>query len=81
MEEKVLEVTYIINGEKYLITAVKVNDDETQIPTEETVLEELVPEEDENPKYATVNISDIPDGMDIDTWLNIINEFGIVLVK
>lgn len=90
MEEKIYEMEYVINGEKYLITATKVENEnvnntlekeyEDQITTSSVTIDEsMLPDNDE--PIMVVNVSDIPAGMDIDTWLSIVKEYGIVLMK
>lgn len=86
MEEKIYEMEYTINGEKYLITAIKVNEDlETSITDvcEEPCLNpESEPETFEfNDDVLVFNVKDIPDGMDIETWLSIVDMYGIILTK
>lgn len=97
MEEKVLNMEYNINGEKYIITATKVNEDEVVTPvtlqnTDDTNVEEcdcpccdcpceecqLFKAED----VMIVNASqDIPDCLTIDEWLEIIDKYGIIILK
>lgn len=86
MEEKIYEMEYTINGEKYLITASKVNEDLETTATgvyEETCLNtENEPKTFEfNDDVLVFNVKDIPDGMDVETWLSIVYKFGIVLMK
>lgn len=92
MEEKVFEMEYIINGEKYLITATKVangakegieNPSDFKEPIEigkefMNIQEEVVvPNED----GTIISIVDIPDYIDLPTWLSIIKDYNIVLTK
>lgn len=92
MEEKVLNMEYNINGEKYIITAVKVAEDEVVTPatlqnTDDTNVEECdCPCEDcqlfEAEDVMIVNASqDIPDCLTIDEWLEIIDRYGIIILK
>lgn len=97
MEEKVLNMEYNINGEKYIITATKVNEDEVVTPatlqnTDNTNVEECdcpccdCPCEDcqlfEAEDVMIVNASqDIPDCLTIDEWLEIIDKYGIIILK
>lgn len=78
MEENLVEMTYVINGEKYLVTVSKVEDDvEAPMPIEDfPVMDEEVDDE-----VSTFNIADIPDGIDLATWLSIIDNYGIILTK
>lgn len=87
MEDYVFEMEYTINGEKYLITARKVEDNTTKtellnempMTTEECVdlSKEIAVEDD----VEFISIDSIPEGMDITTWLDIIERYGIVLTK
>lgn len=93
MEENVFEMEYVINGEKYLITATKVTNDTTEpcdcktTTWDKEYYESLEKETDlENPMFnedesMTVSVEDIPDGMDLNTWLSIIENYGIILTK
>lgn len=86
MEEKIYEMEYTINGEKYLIRATKVNEDlettATGICEEPCLNPESEPKTFEfNDDVLVFNVKDIPDGMDVDTWLSIVYRFGIVLTK
>lgn len=91
--EKLMEMEYVINGEKYIITATKVEENNNEnlgcdcpITNEPCDLSSQLPEyeieasEDvETPHF--VSVSDIPDGISIDNWLFIAKEFGIILTK
>lgn len=86
MEEKIYEMEYTINGEKYLITATKVNEDlettATSVCEEPCLNTENEPETFEfNDDVLVFNVKDIPDGMDIETWLSIVDMYGIILTK
>jgi hypothetical protein len=87
MEEKVFEMEYVINGEKYLITATKVTEDLESTATADVCKECDTPYEKYEDSYEftdnviTFKVKDIPDGMDIETWLSIVDKFGIVLTK
>lgn len=80
MEELNCEMEYYINGEKYLITVTKVVEDKEESTTNTLeVSEDTPPMESEEPvEFSTENI---PDGMDISTWLDIIDRYGIILTK
>lgn len=92
MEEVLYEMTYTINGDKYLITAKKINE-ENDVKTciNDDVCDPIdlnVANEDEdidtitfNNDVTVVSISDIPDGMSVDQFLDIVDKFGIVLLK
>lgn len=87
MEENVLEMEYVINGEKYLITATKVTEDLETTATADVCEDCSTPCEKYEDTYEftddviTFSVKDIPDGMDIETWLSIVDKFGIVLTK
>lgn len=92
MEEVLYEMTYTINGDKYLITAKKIeeeNDVNTCTCGDDCEPIDLnVANEDENidtisfnNDVTVVSISDIPDGMSVDQFLDIVDKFGIVLLK
>jgi len=81
MEENVFEMEYVINGEKYLITATKVNE-EAKTSTPEDACK--IPQNDSyefNDDVLVFSVNDIPDGMDVDTWLSIVDMYGIILTK
>lgn len=78
MEENLVEMTYVINGEKYLVTVSKVeNDVETPMPVEDFPVMD-----DENfNEIETFCVENIPDGINLATWLSIIDNYGIILTK
>lgn len=92
MEEVLYEMTYTINGDKYLITAKKINE-ESDVKTctcgdDCEPIDLNVANEDEdidtitfNNDVTVVSISDIPEGMSVDQFLDIVDKFGIVLLK
>lgn len=84
MEEILYQSECIINGEKYITTITKVIED-TQ---DEELENEVIGTSDNTEEITfngeaviTFNVSDIPDGMDIETWLSIVDKFGIILTK
>ena len=94
MEEVVYEMTYTINGDKYVVTATKVLDEPVEHvdgckccdyePIDLNVANDVETPEGftfNNDKVTFVSLRDIPDGMDVETWLNIVDKIGIVLVK
>lgn len=87
MEDNVFEMEYVINGEKYLITATKVNEDVETTSTNEVCTECASACEERKDTFEFIddvilfNVEDIPEGMDIDTWLSIVDKYGIVLTK
>lgn len=92
MEEVLYEMTYTINGDKYLITVKKI-EEENCVNTctcgdDCEPIDLNVANEDEdidtisfNNDVTVVSISDIPDGMSVDQFLDIVDKFGIVLLK
>lgn len=90
MEEVLYEMTYTINGDKYLITAKKINEEndvKTCINDDEPIDLNVANEDEDidtitfNNDVTVVSISDIPDGMSVDQFLDIVDKFGIVLLK
>ena len=91
--ENLMEMEYVINGEKYLVTVTKVeetNDECTdctyEVSEEPIDLSDMLPkfevedtDETEEPLYFSVK--DIPDGLSIDNWLTILKEFNVILTK
>lgn len=79
MEEKVFEMEYVINGEKYLVTTTKV-DEET--PVSSTTNESIVKMSyAANEGSMTFSFNKIPEGMGVHTWAGIIRDYGIILTK
>lgn len=88
MEEKMLNMEYVINGEKYLITATKVTDNEENINsvTIDDIIDdiELVDDNEDTPEYQDVmiiNLDDIPDCLTISDWLSIIDNYNVMILK
>jgi hypothetical protein len=92
--ENLMEMEYVINGEKYLVTVTKVE----EAPTEKELNCEECPCKDvcdagkefptnedietinlEGDNVAMIPISMIPEGMSIEEWLTIIKEYGVIL--
>lgn len=80
MEEKIYEMEYIINGEKYIVICTKVEDelvettstnDEVEINVDPELMDDAIP----------FSVEDIPEGIDVATWLSIIDNYGIILTK
>lgn len=93
--ENLMEMEYVINGEKYLVTVSKVEED----PTEKDLNCEKCPCKDvcdagkefpsnkdvETIKFGEddvtiVPLSMVPDYMTIEQWLAIIKEYGVILI-
>lgn len=81
MEENIFEMEYVINGEKYLITATKVDENVETTITKNVCEEKLDDSYEFKNTVLTFNVNDIPDGMDINTWLSIVGKYGIILIK
>ena len=91
--ENLMEMEYVINGEKYLITVTKVEDanDECTNCTCNVVekpvdLSEELPECDmleveEDDEPLVFSVEDIPECICLADWLNIIKEYNIILTK
>ena len=81
MEENVFEMEYVINGKKYLITATKVDENVETTTTKDVCEEKLDDSYEFNNDALVFNVNDIPDGMDVDTWLSIVDMYGIILTR
>jgi ribosome-interacting GTPase 1 len=90
--ENLMEMKYVINGEEYLITVTKVeetNDECTNCTCEleneaidlSSVLPEFESETEETDGITMVSVADIPDGISLADWLDIIREYNIILTK
>lgn len=92
--ENLMEMEYVINGEKYLVTVTKVE----EAPTEKELNCEECPCKDvcdagkefptnedieivkfEENNVPIVPISMIPENMTIEQWLTIIRNYGVIL--
>lgn len=88
MEEKLLEMEYVINGEKYLITATKVSDNEEGVNpiVANEIMDEVTSMDDEDDTLECedvmiINCDDIPDCLTISDWLGIIEKYNIMILK
>jgi hypothetical protein len=90
--ENLMEMEYVINGDKYLITVTKVeetNNDCTnctcELENEAVDLSSLLPEFEsetvETDGPTMVSVVDIPEGISLADWLEIIKEYNIILTK
>lgn len=92
--ENLMELEYVINDEKYLVTVTKVEEDSTEkeLNCEECPCKDICDGEMTKPslgdfKTIEVNgddlvqvpVSLVPKGMDLEEWLTIINEYGVIL--
>ena len=93
--ENLMEMEYVINGEKYLVTVTKVEEDPTEkeLNCEECTCKEICDAGKEFPSnkdietikfgeddVTIVPLSMVPDYMTIEQWLAIIKEYGIILI-
>lgn len=85
--ENLMEMEYVINGEKYLVTVTKV-EEKTKEREEILDVENLSAISDfettetvevENNGLIQLSISLVPSEMDLDTWLEVIKEYGVIL--
>lgn len=85
--ENLMEMEYVINGEKYLVTVIKA-EEKTKEREEILDVENLNAISDfettetvevENNGFIQLSISLVPSGMDLDTWLEVIKEYGVIL--
>lgn len=82
--ENLMEMEYVINGEKYIITATKV---EEPIEANNTEMVEVeVPDmeptdfvEVESDGLVQVSLSLMPKGFELIDWLDIIKNYGVIL--
>lgn len=92
--ENLMEMEYVINGEKYLVTVTKVEEapTETELNCEECPCKDICDagkefptnEDIETIKFGEddvpiVPISMIPENMTIEQWLTIIRNYGVIL--
>ena len=91
--ENLMEMEYVINGEKYLVTVTKVEEAPTEkelnceeCPCKEVCdagtkpnFEDFETIEVDGDNVIQLSLSLVPKGMSIDEWLTIINEYGIIL--
>ena len=92
--ENLMEMEYVINGEKYLVTVTKVEEapTEKELNCEECPCKDICDAGKEFPTNEDIEtikfgeddvtmipISMIPEGMSIEEWLTIIKEYGVIL--
>ena len=92
--ENLMEMEYVINGEKYLVTVTKVEEAPTEkdLNCEECPCKDICDGEMIKPSFEDVKtieledddlvqvpISLVPKSMDLEEWLTIISEYGIIL--
>jgi hypothetical protein len=82
--ENLMEMEYVINGEKYLITATKV-EEHTEINNTEMVEVELPSMEEtdfvevESDGLVQVSLSLVPKDFELIAWLEVIKNYGVIL--
>lgn len=94
--ENLMEMEYVINGEKYLVTVTKVEEapTEKEFGCEECPCEGICDSGTEFPTNENIKtikfegdnvtmipISMIPEGMSIEEWLTIIKEYDVILTN
>lgn len=92
--ENLMEMEYVINGEKYLVTVTKVEEASTEkeLNCEECPCKDICDGEMTKPNledFKTIEvysenliqvpISLVPKSMDLEEWLTIIKEYGVIL--
>ena len=82
--ENLMEMEYVINGEKYRITATKVEDLKEADNTEmiEAELPDMEPTDfvdvDSN-GLVQISVSLMPAGFNLNDWLDLIKNYGVIL--
>lgn len=82
--ENLMEMEYVINGEKYLITATKVEEptetnNTEMVEVELPAMEETDFVEVEAGNLVQVSLSLMPEGFELIDWLDIIKNYGVIL--
>ena len=91
--ENLMEMKYVINGEEYLITVTKVEETNNEctnctcefenepvdLSSELPEFEEIETVESDEP--LVFSISDIPEGICLTDWLEVVEKYGIILTK
>lgn len=92
--ENLMEVEYVINDEKYLVTITKVVEDSTEkeLNCEKCPCKDICDGEMTKPSFQDfktievnsddliqVPISLVPKSMGLEEWLSIISEYGVIL--
>ena len=79
-----MEMEYVINGEKYLITATKIEEpvetnNTEMVEAEVPAMEEVDFVEVENNGLVQLPLSMVPQSMDLVSWLDVIKNYGVIL--
>lgn len=92
--ENLMEIEYVINDEKYLVTVTKVEEApiEKELNCEECPCKEVCDAGKTKPNFEDfetievdgdnliqIPISLVPKGMGLEEWILIINEYGVIL--
>lgn len=82
--ENLMEMEYVINGEKYIITATKVEEpietnNTEMVKAELPAMEETDFVEFESDGLVQVSLSLMPKGFELIDWLDIIKNYGVIL--
>ena len=82
--ENLMEMEYVINGEKYIITATKVEEpieanNTEMVEVELPAMEETDFVEVESNGLVQVSLSLMPEGFELADWLDIIKNYGVIL--
>lgn len=93
MEDNILSAEYTINGDKYVVTATKVENNDSN----NTLIEDEGPNYDEyfnlcddydveplvypHKPCVMVSVNDIPEGITLELWTALVLERGIILTK
>lgn len=81
MGEDVFEMEYFINGEKYVITATKVLENVVEEPTNEVEFSDEMPDLSDVDTVMFMSVSDIPEGISLCDWIDLIREYNVILTK
>ncbi len=82
--ENLMEMEYVINGEKYIITATKVEEpieanNTEMVGVELPAMEETDFIEVEAGNLVQVSLGLMPEGFELIDWLDIIKNYGVIL--
>lgn len=82
--ENLMEMEYVINGEKYIITATKVEEpveanNTEMVEVELPAMKETDFVEVESDGLVQVSLSLMPEGFELIDWLDIIKNYGVIL--
>lgn len=82
--ENLMEMEYVINGEKYIITATKVEepkeaDNTEMVEVELPAMEETDFVEVESDGLVQVSLGLMPEGFELIAWLEVIKNYGVIL--